>query len=570
MDLNATLFFKTKFDIAVKVAGDDLLKILVQKIRCWMLGKYGPRSRGYAPKGILSARPDQWTRFQNGGRIFSKDRAKTLFCESEHFRPASTPEEEYWACQLVEYQTTRPGYAPRKWITEIGFESVVPGKATLSLVLSYTDVPGFIGPCEDAPSPSVPKIIRFLIEDPKLVCSIDGQPARLEPVKLESGGFERFQRLLMAPERKVPIVYISPFCRKGASDPVKLLLSPQALAGQIATNALVYYAQHPDADTEMRYYVDPSYQCCGGRVRIYMSRPDPSNPSDAAKHRYLTPEQLNEWGEEQVLGVLRRVLAREVDFYETMFRLEDCRQKKDEERDQRRLEALRARSEQTIQQTEEEKKATIEELDAVVQLAERERDLAKKELQDLQREKYSLETRLGYCQADAARVPDLERALDSVRMMAEYPVGPKAVCAYFEAVFADRLAFSEEGHKSLDECTTRDDILWEALYHMATTLHELYADGGIPQIDKEFQNRTGWELSRGEGSMTRKDSSLMKQYVTTYEGREINTEAHVKCGRVESDPKFLRIYFGFDTVSKKLIIDQCGKHKENRTTQKVH
>lgn len=568
MDLNATLFFKTKFDISVKAAGEDLLKILVGKIRGWMLGKYGPQSRDYAPKGILTTRSDRWARFRNGGRIFSKD-GKTLFCESEHFRPAAAPEEEYWACQLVEYQTTRPGYAPRKWITEIGYESPAPGKATLSLVLSYTDVPGFIGPCEDAPSPSVPKIIRFLIEDPKLVCAIDGQPARLEPVKLESGDFERFQRLLMDPERKVPVVYISPFCRKGASDPVKLLLSPQTLAGQIATNALVYYAQHPDADEEMRYYFDQRYQCGGGRVRIYMSSPDLSNPNDAAKHRYLTPEQLSEWGEEQVLGILRRVLAQDVDFYETMFRLEDCRQKKDEERHQRRLEALRARSEQTIQQTEEEKKATIEELDAVVKLAEQERDQAKKELQEIRKEKYSLETRLGYCQADAARVPDLERALDSVRMMAEYPAGPKAVCAYFETVFADRLAFSEEGLKSLDDCTTRDDILWEALYYMATTLQELYANGGV-QIDKEFQDRTGWELSRGEGSMTRKDSSLMKQYATTYEGREINTEAHIKNGRNEGDLKFLRIYFGFDSVSRKLIIDQCGKHKKNRTTQKVH
>lgn len=563
MDLNATLFFKTKFDIAVKVTGDDLLWELVLKIRQWMTTKYRRQE-------ILDRRISTWSYFKSGGRILSSDDNRTLFFESEYIQPKHASGEEHWACQLVEHQDTRSGFAPRKWITEIGYESPCPGRATLSLVLSYTDVPGFIGPCEDPPAPSVPKIIKLLLESPKLVCSIGEQPVRMNAVELVSGDFEWFQRLLMDPAREVPVVYISPICRRGASEPVKLPLVPQTLADQVATNALVYYAQHSDANTEMRYYFDRRYQCCDGRVRIYMPRPDPESGNDVSRHRFFTPEQVSKLGEEQILGILRRVLAQDVHFYETMFRLEDCRRKKEAESIQLRLEALRARSEETIQQTKEEMENTIKELDDVVRLAEQERDQIREELQEIRKEKYNLETRLGHYQSDAARVLDLERALEGVYTISEYPAGPKAVCAYFETVFADRLAFSDEGLRSLDDCTTRDDILWEALYYMATTLHELYADGGMPQIDKEFQNRTGWELSRGEGAMTRKDASLMKQYVTSYEGREIDTQAHIKNGRNESDPKFLRIYFGFDAVSQKLIIDQCGKHKENRTTQKIH
>lgn len=563
MDLNATLFFKTKFDIAVKVAGDDLLWELVQKVRSWMVGKYRRQK-------ILDTRMSTWSYFKSGGRILSGDSDKTLFFESEHIRPERAPEEEYWACQLVENQAPRSGFAPRKWITEIGYESRHPGKATLSLVLSYTDVPGFIGPCEESPSPSVPKIIKLLLEDPKLVCSIGNQPARLEPVKLQSGDFEWFERLLMDPEREIPIVYISPLCRKGASEPVKLLLSPHSLSGQVATNAAVYYAQHSDADAEMRYYFDHRYHCCDGRVRIYMPKPDLSNPNDAFKHRYFTPEQLGELGEAQVLSIFRRVLAQDVHFYETMFRLEDCRRKKEAESNKLHLDQLLAESEQKIKRTEEEMlNEAIQESNKRA-AAERDLELVKAQLQKEQEKNYNLDAQLSYCKSDAALVSDLECALDGVRKISEYPTGAKAICSYFETVYADRLAFSEEGLKSLDDCTTKDDILWEALYHMATTLHELYADGGVPQIDKEFKNRTGWKLSRGEGSMTRKDSTLMKQYVTIYEGREINTEAHIKNGHNEGDSKFLRIYFGFDAVSKKLIIDQCGKHKKNRTTQKVH
>ena len=81
---------------------------------------------------------------------------------------------------------------------------------------------------------------------------------------------------------------------------------------------------------------------------------------------------------------------------------------------------------------------------------------------------------------------------------------------------------------------------------------------------------TGWACARGEGKMTRKDADLMRQYTDTYNGHEINIEAHIKNGVKESDPRFVRIYFAHDpTVSDKVIIGHCGKHLDNYTTQKV-
>jgi len=567
MELNSILFFKTKFDIATKVSGGDPLQQLVSNIKQWMLSKYGREAKARELRGILSSREEPWRQFARGGRIFSADRAKTLFMESEYVRVEDTAE-ELWACQLVENQPTRLGFAPRKWITEIGYEGREAGKATISLVLSYTDVPGFLGPCEKAPDASVPRLIRLLLEDPALVCSIVGQAVRIDAFQLQPGDFEWFYKFLLSPEREIPVVYISPAQDGQDGGLGKLWLSPDKLAKQVATNALIYYARYPDANEEMRYYCDWRYQCCDGTVRLYMPRPDLNDRGDSSRHRYFTVDQLNEFGEEQILSIFRRVLAQDVHFYETMFCLDECRQKKRGEISRRSLEAIRVRSKESIQQTQEEMKNTIEELEGVVKLTEKERDDIKEELKRALEQNHDLNDRLAYWRSDAAKAQELESALKGVRTLGEYPKGPKAIGSYFEMLYGDRLAFSDDGRKSLDDCITKDEILWEALFYMATTLYDLYTDDRVTQIDKEFKVRTGWDLARGEGAMTRKDSTLMKQYVTLYDGREIDIESHIKSGTSDSDSKFIRIYFGYDGVSNKLIIGQCGRHKKNYSTSK--
>lgn len=81
---------------------------------------------------------------------------------------------------------------------------------------------------------------------------------------------------------------------------------------------------------------------------------------------------------------------------------------------------------------------------------------------------------------------------------------------------------------------------------------------------------TGWDCSRGEGAMTRKDAKLMQQYEDTYNGQELDIEAHVKSGTKDSDPRSIRIYFAYDpAVAPQILIGHCGKHLDNHTTKKV-
>lgn len=52
----------------------------------------------------------------------------------------------YWACSITETVTVK-GFAPRQWVTEIGFAYKEPTYGTISIVLSHGDWPGYLGEC---------------------------------------------------------------------------------------------------------------------------------------------------------------------------------------------------------------------------------------------------------------------------------------------------------------------------------------------------------------------------------------------------------------------------------------
>ena len=89
-------------------------------------------------------------------------------------------------------------------------------------------------------------------------------------------------------------------------------------------------------------------------------------------------------------------------------------------------------------------------------------------------------------------------------------------------------------------------------------------------MDQAFGRTTSLRMARGEGAMTRRDNTLMKQFRDVYDGREINIEAHIKTSQSqESSPKFLRVYFCYDGTLRKILIGHCGSHQDNYSTRKI-
>ena len=201
--------------------------------------------------------------------------------------------------------------------------------------------------------------------------------------------------------------------------------------------------------------------------------------------------------------------------------------------------------------------------------AERQVEICKSQIDDQARDIYSLNLRLDSFADMAKRYELLENANEGVRRISEFPDSPQRIARYFETVYPERIAFTERGYLSLKDCITKNDVLWEAFYHMANELYDLLQDDPATAY-KTFKEVTGWDCSRGEGTMTRKDAKLMRQYEDIYHGREINIEAHIKSGTKDSDPRSVRIYFAYDpTVAPQLLIGHCGKHLDNYSTRKV-
>ena len=426
-------------------------------------------------------------------------------------------------------------------------------------------MPGFIGLCMEPPGISVPRLVRGLFEDPELICSIGSARLTAKPMHLSPGDYTAFEALLFDPQREVPLVYMSPCRQEEESQAAFLPVSPEEMAMSVAGNALVYYADSLDFSSEMRFLGDERYGCAGGAIRLYLPHADRSEENDSYRHRYLSARFIEEQGEKTILEIFRRALAQDVHFYQNMFRLDSCRTLVVQAQHAERIASIRAQSEDDVDEAMQEYLAESERREE----AERKACQHQEEAERLRSENHGLSVQLDAFRRRAAQFSQIEAAANDIRACGEYPNTPEKIARYFERVYPDRIVFTERAYRSLGDCLTKPELLWEIFYHIATDLYELLHSDPA-QAYRQFTQMTGWDCSRGEGMMTRADARLMRQYVDQYQGQEIGIEAHIKNGVKESDPRFVRIHFAYDpSVADKVIIGHCGRHLDNFTTRRL-
>lgn len=560
LDLSSTLFFKGKFQVAAQ-QDTDLLWALVYKICGWIRPKWLRNGEK------ITNDPKVWSKWKLGSSFSSEHGMVHL--RSRHFEADGL---HSWACQITESWPSRNGCAPREWTTEIGFRQCSARMAEISIVIYYSDRPGYIGPCEAPPVASVPKLIRSLCEDDTLCCTVGSYPVRLNSVHLAPGDFPAFWQVVCDEEREIPVVYLSP--RGGETgETARPLLNPQQLARMLGPNALVYYADDLDFSREMTELCRPEgYGCYSGAIRVYAPQPHPKDVSDPYRHRRIPAADIL-GAEEQTCEILRRALAQDVHFYEKMFRVEDCQRLIDRDKAERRKQELRQSLEEEVLTTAVEKEQTLQEqLEQIEQERfgwELEREELEEQISELKSQLHMAGIRADQFQNEAMLSGQRKAALDQLRHIASYPETPREIAQYFVTHFGDRLDFTERGWASLDDCKTAPDVLWDALYQMVTTLYDL-CEAETPAVDQAFNRVSKLRLARGEGTMTRRNNDLMKQFQDVYQGREIDIEAHIKTSQnQESSPKFLRVYFCYDSTLRKLLIGHCGSHLDNYSTRKL-
>lgn len=553
-DLRANLFYKVKFNIEVEDAQTDLLWRVIWHIKDWQTHKWNRQGND-----VLTTDNPAWTRLKTGGRLFSAD-MKTVYICSEACWQTERPEEISWACKIVESRPAVPGFAPRQWTTEIGFEPAGTGQAVFSCVISYSDRPGFIGMCEPVPEPSVPRLVRSLLGDRKITCRCGADLLLMEPTKLEPADWQPFWERMQSRERIMPYIYISPTVRENGE--VSLPVSPEKLVLAAGGNALVFYAEDTGIEEAISAVCPDGFGCYNGTVRIYAPGLEPEDAANALTHRYLTAAYIRDVGESEIVQIVRRALAQDVDFYEKFFRIEDCRERKATILRKNRLAELKKRHSQELQRVESTNMELAVEEERKRLEAEEDRDLLKLEMGDIRDENYRLSREVEAYRPMARRVAELERSAGFRMESREYPGSAPSIISWFERLFSDRLLFAEAAKKDAEDCIIPCDELWKVFFEMATTMWELkYQAGG--DIYTEFRERTGINAKRGEGMMTRKDSGLMKQFTTRVGDEDINIEAHITYGKLEQS-----IHFGFSEQQEKVVIGSCGAHKKIYSTQK--
>lgn len=553
----SNIFYKAKFTVTAKEDAEDILWILVREIRDWLI--YKLNRDGHE---VVEVSNKCWSYFKNGGKLYDKERTNRVYAESYK---RLNDDSLSWACRIVENPEMKDNCAQREWVTEIGFQQCSQNEAEISYVVTYSDMPGYIGFCEDIPNISLPRVVKKLLNHKKLNCFIGPDKITDRAIELHPGDYPEFEKLIFKKERKVPVIYISP--QKDVEKDFR-----EELARSVAANAVVYYATDLEFTKEMRYLGDDRYSCSNGAIRLYRPNVNRDDPNDIYKHRLLSQSFLAKYGKDSVLDIFRKALAQDFHYYDQMFRVETCRELLLLDQREEYIKRIKDKSNGEI---DEAQKAFLEESDEHIKTKnllnkkETELDTEKEKNQNLNLKIRDLDYQILDLKKKAEKALEAESTIKSVRAVASYPNSPQEIAEYFEKIYPERIAFTKRAYQSMEECITKNEILWSVFYRMAMDLYDLIHTEPA-QAYKSFEQRTGWKCARGQGKMVHRDSNLARKYIDTYHGKEINIEDHVAIGNKDSDSRAVRVYFSYDPqVVDKIVIGSCGVHIDNYLTRKI-
>ncbi len=131
--------------------------------------------------------------------------------------------------------------------------------------------------------------------------------------------------------------------------------------------------------------------------------------------------------------------------------------------------------------------------------------------------------------------------------------------------YRDRITVSDQAFDSAKRSKFQDPkIAWRVLRAMALTLFDLYEQH--TDIQKEFHDRTGFELALTESSGTKQDWALLRTRAV-----RIANRIHFACGHVKygnRPPKLLRVHYVVAPRAREIVITHVGDHMETAGTRR--
>lgn len=218
---------------------------------------------------------------------------------------------------------------------------------------------------------------------------------------------------------------------------------------------------------------------------------------------------------------------------------------------------------------EELKRQKDEAYDRGVDFGEQENARLEEENSSLKKELAEKQDLIDQMLGDYQRAKDILGVVERMRKVDALPVTNEDVVRFFTQVYPDRLVFTRRGETEASRCRLRADHLWEILYLMANDLTDMFRSVQGNLTEEDVMKVMGCEISFQEGSMTRKDSTMMRLRNDEYEGKAISVEPHLKLKSVKGEPGHQRLHFCYDPELKKIIIGYVGDHLDSAASRYV-
>ncbi|MDM7995611.1 MAG: hypothetical protein QUT30_08010 [Acidobacteriota bacterium] len=472
---------------------------------------------------------------------------------------------QFWS---VRYEHPCREWAFRQWRTDIGV-SRIDHRFRISASTSYWISPSFVGQEPPPPVPTAPAFVAKLFHNRNWKCMAGSELLRSTPRAIRVGDGVVLRERLEAHDRRCPIVLVN----FSSGDQVPRIDVP-ALAKTLAGAGVVYVAESADVEEEWLELLPRGFRCRSGMVRIYQPEVRFSSERDSGRHRYFTPEQIAELGEGTIRDMIVRSIARRANasYSADVTSIEDIRARTREIR----IRSLKQRADDTsknewielLQSENEDLRQKAQQLTAEWESTVDRCEMLENDCHNLSKEV----SRLNFTVQELSRqgasaretIGSLEERIASIGGFSRLPGTVKEVAEQVQALHSHAIVFTERGLESTkDRLNSVVPEAWECLWAIVTVLHPLiFQDSNKPiDLEREFKQRTGFELAMSESKHTKRDKRFMELRKDIYCGKQIDISPHIKVGTKE--PKLLRVHFSIDREQKCLIIGHCGGHLDN-------
>ena len=571
---DSKLLYRAAFDLELNPDGTATWKDIIKLIRKWLEG--APASR---PPQTDDNFGKSWI-YRGGNWRAPAEKPHFNYVETVRFIGSGTEESpEAWALKY-EHSGNDDEDSGRCFRTDISVMRIDEMHYRVTVNISFYYREGFF---ENNPSdvrPTLPGIVRLLHESKKWRCSAGGYPFDGKPRIVETGGGVDFVNLVIASDRRIPVIYISRLKEDG-----RTLVDADKLAYKVTGAALVFQSANPDVDDEIKYLISDDLRAVNGVVRIYNPGLNRDSKRVSSRHPFRSRGDFERFGDEELMIQIVKYVTRRHGSYsdDNVETIHDVRRYARQRDFQMRMseiansagnsqeyQELLALADQESRELNQQIADLQEQLELEQHATEDERfakELASEEVLDAQRQEAFWRDRSLKFERD---YKSLNQSMDRmVSVMSTLPETAQDCYDKILEIFPDRLDFTDRGRKAILETSLEVPRLWAGLLHMATTLHELVFSeaADFTNLELDFLSKSGFELAWREGSQTNDDTKLMNRTRRdqSYNGIDLDITPHVKFDRNKHRAYFAKVTYNDRNL---LVIGDFG-HLDTAGTGRI-